>query len=207
MNELAKSAVKEIQPLWEAYQRSARRTEEQGVELGRICHKWQQKFGAQGKKGEGLHAILQEVNLPDRTAYHWINRYEICTGLKAAPAMAFPEELTPGPFRDAVERQQNCGPFEAEPSPSRSRSFEPENVTPEEEARVDQWYANMRTAPPLVLASRVSEEVRNVAREVVDAGNRVLAKARHPDCGGTVESMQVLNAAVDWLRREIAGGV
>jgi hypothetical protein len=168
------------------------------LEFGEAVYKWRQKFATKrgvGNKGKGITAILQQLNIPERTAYHWSSRYEVSKGLKAAPVNDFPDETDGEPFVPAAQQRRK-----------RSRPFEPEDVTPEEEAGAARFRASFRNAP-LVLAGPVSGEVLRVAREVVDAGNRALAKSRHPDCGGTEESMQLLNAAVNWLRTEIAGRV
>jgi hypothetical protein len=41
------------------------------------------------------------------------------------------------------------------------------------------------------------------AREIVDAGFKVLAAKLHPDAGGSVEEMQKLGEAIAWLRERL----
>lgn len=42
-----------------------------------------------------------------------------------------------------------------------------------------------------------------VAARIVTAGRRVLARTHHPDTGGDTRSMQGINAAADWLTRQV----
>jgi hypothetical protein len=46
----------------------------------------------------------------------------------------------------------------------------------------------------------------DVALELVGSGLHVLARARHPEAGGTHQKMVELNRAVEWLRGVIAQG-
>ena len=58
--------------------------ERYGLEFGRICYEAQQKFrtaGGVGNKGKGIAAIWQELNIPERTAYRWINAHLEAEGL------------------------------------------------------------------------------------------------------------------------------
>ena len=53
----------------------------------------------------------------------------------------------------------------------------------------------------LVSRNRIPKAVIATAKELVEAGYKDLSKKRHPDVvGGSKESMQLLNAAVAWLR-------
>ena len=72
------TARTEIAAAWER----CRDSEHYGMEFGKVCYEWREKFTAQGKKGKGLRAILHQVNIPVRTAYWWIDRYEVAAGLK-----------------------------------------------------------------------------------------------------------------------------
>jgi len=74
-----------------------------------------------------------------------------------------------------------------------------------------QWLMTIDLREPL--ASAVAAEwaaLRNpahpdliLARHVIDAGFRVLAKTHHPDAGGDVKAMQKLNSTVTRLRRQL----
>lgn len=44
---------------------------------------------------------------------------------------------------------------------------------------------------------------RETAEEIITAGYRQVALRRHPDHGGTHDEMLAVNAAADWLRRQI----
>jgi len=73
-NPLHLQAKQEIEKAWE---HSGKRTKEEGMELGRVCQKWQEMFSAQGSRtGMGLRPILDEVGVPYSTAYFWIGRYK-----------------------------------------------------------------------------------------------------------------------------------
>jgi hypothetical protein len=48
--------------------------------------------------------------------------------------------------------------------------------------------------PPL------NPDVKPMAEELVSAGYRTLARLHHPDHGGATRTMQLVNAAVEWLR-------
>ena len=40
--------------------------------------------GGIGNKGKGFLAVLQQLNIPERTAYDWIDRYKESIGFKRA---------------------------------------------------------------------------------------------------------------------------
>lgn len=65
---------------WQAYQK----TEEYGLDFGRVCCEWRTKFGAQGKrvKGQGVIPILEELGIATSTAYFWMVRYEESVGIR-----------------------------------------------------------------------------------------------------------------------------
>jgi len=48
-------------------------------------------------------------------------------------------------------------------------------------------------------------EVRTMAAEIVSAGYRKLALQHHPDHGGQTRTMQLINAAADFLRSKVRG--
>jgi hypothetical protein len=59
-------------------------TEKYGLEFGRVCYEAQQKFrtvGGVGNKGKGIAAIWRELNIPERTAYRWIDSWMESKGL------------------------------------------------------------------------------------------------------------------------------
>jgi hypothetical protein len=69
------AAEMEISAAWCAYQQ----TEHYGLEFGRVCCEWRDKFGAQGSRtGKGLAQILRKLDPPckEGKAYYWINEYE-----------------------------------------------------------------------------------------------------------------------------------
>src|SRR5215471_17522769 len=68
----------EIRNAWDNY----KIVEKRGLEVGRVLYEWREKFSAQGKKGEGLRAMLHKVGIPRRTAYRWIERYKIEIGVR-----------------------------------------------------------------------------------------------------------------------------
>lgn len=76
------AAEQEIRAAWSAYQT----VERHGLEFGRVCYEWQQKFKVRGfrgdAKGEGIYAILHKCGIPPRTAYFWITRYKESQGIK-----------------------------------------------------------------------------------------------------------------------------
>jgi hypothetical protein len=59
-------------------------TEKYGLEFGRVCYEARQKFrtvGGVGNKGKGIAAIWRELNIPERTAYRWIEVWMESKGL------------------------------------------------------------------------------------------------------------------------------
>lgn len=48
--------------------------------------------------------------------------------------------------------------------------------------------------------SRALGVIDGITRELIEAGFKVLAKKFHPDCGGSKEKMQQLNATMERLR-------
>lgn len=55
-------------------------------------------------------------------------------------------------------------------------------------------------APIRTARGGVPEKVVQLAKEMVEFSYREFAKKKHPDQGGSHEEMQLLNAAVAWLR-------
>jgi hypothetical protein len=77
----AATAEREISPAWQ----ECKKTEKYGMEFGRVCCEWRDKFKAQGKKGQGLSPILEKVGVPSSTAYWWMDKYEVSIGAKVEP--------------------------------------------------------------------------------------------------------------------------
>ena len=69
-------AEQEIRAAWDAY----RVVEKHGLEFGRVCWEWQQRFVTTERglnaKGKGLRPILDSIGIPKSTAYFWIDRYK-----------------------------------------------------------------------------------------------------------------------------------
>src|SRR5271157_4029490 len=91
-------AVAEIKAAWQQY----RTTEKYGLEFGKVCCEWRDKFGQKRTgpltKGTGLAQILSQLNPPckEGKAYYWMNQYEISTGAKTArPEKQKPEASLP----------------------------------------------------------------------------------------------------------------
>jgi hypothetical protein len=57
-----------------------------------------------------------------------------------------------------------------------------------------------RQGPDVIAIAALSAEVRPMASALVDAGHRALARRHHPDAGGETRTMQLVNAAAEWLR-------
>src|SRR5208283_5767530 len=83
---MKEKAIAEIKAAWQQY----RTTEKYGLEFGKVCCEWRDKFGQQRTgpltKGTGLAQILSQFNPPckEGKAYYWMNQYEISTGAKTA---------------------------------------------------------------------------------------------------------------------------
>lgn len=87
------TAEREISAAWAEYGQ----TEKYGLKFGKVCCKWRDKFKAQGNhSGKGFLQVLQEAGVVQRTAYWWMNEYEISIG-KKNPLMSSetPEWYTP----------------------------------------------------------------------------------------------------------------
>lgn len=81
------TAQREISAAWHAYQQ----TEQRGLEFGRVCCEWRDKFkskGGYGSKGKGLVQHLDELSIPRSTAYWWMARYEKPEKEEKTPALA-----------------------------------------------------------------------------------------------------------------------
>jgi hypothetical protein len=196
-------AKAEIKAAWQAYQK----VEKYGLEFGETVYKWREKFKSRAgckSEGEGICAILHELGIPRRTAYWWIDKYEVSAGLKAAPA---PKELDDddNTYEPLNSNQQGLGgnwrqAFE--------RDWEP---TPEEQKQIDKISQEMveeaaRRKVEEELAEKrllVPSGVIQMASDVVESGYRALSKTNHPDVGGNQQRMSELNAAITWLRNKI----
>ena len=69
------TAAQEIAAAWASYQQ----TEKYGLEFGRVCCEWRDKFkskGGYGTKEKGLEGILTSSQIPKHIAYYWMERYE-----------------------------------------------------------------------------------------------------------------------------------
>jgi hypothetical protein len=67
------------QEINEAWTRCGKMSEQEGLTFGQTCYEWQQKLvtkGGVGNKGKGIVAILQQLSIPERTAYWWITKYK-----------------------------------------------------------------------------------------------------------------------------------
>jgi Putative quorum-sensing-regulated virulence factor len=63
-----------------------------------------------------------------------------------------------------------------------------------------EWQARFGFAAALVPLPR---EAVPVADELVTAGYRALTRQHHPDAGGDHRTMTLVNAAAEWLRRQV----
>src|SRR6266568_6924001 len=75
------SAQSEISSAWQAYQK----TEKYGLEFGRVCCEWRDKLksqGGRGNKGSKLLQLWKSLEIPQSTAYWWMERYQTSIGVK-----------------------------------------------------------------------------------------------------------------------------
>ena len=95
------AAFERLSAAWKAY----RATEKHGLEFGKVCCEWRDKHKAQGShRGLGFVQVCTRLQIPRRTAYWWIEQYEISTGRKAdALAEAIAEIEVPTEVAEAVE--------------------------------------------------------------------------------------------------------
>jgi hypothetical protein len=95
-------------------------------------------------------------------------------------------------------RRSNGEP--ASPAAGRKQPAPPTHISMSEE-KLRQFVESMRSAPNRIVGNNkiVPRNVVVVAREIVNAGRKVLAAKRHPDAGGSEEDMRILNAANQWL--------
>jgi hypothetical protein len=105
---MKEKAVAEIKAAWQQY----RTTEKYGLEFGKVCCEWRDKFGQKRTgpltKGTGLAQILSQLNPPckEGKAYYWMNQFEISTGAKTArPEKQKPE--APSPWIPDNEKRAN----------------------------------------------------------------------------------------------------
>lgn len=101
-------AVAVIKAAWQQY----RTTEKYGLEFGKVCCEWRDKFGQKRTgpltKGTGLAQIVSQLNPPckEGKAYYWMNEYEISIGAKTArPVKQKPE--APSPWTPDNEKRAN----------------------------------------------------------------------------------------------------
>jgi hypothetical protein len=78
------AAKREISAAWHAYQQAYQETEHRGLDFGRVCCDWRDKFGAQGRKGQGLAQILRKLDprCKEGKAYYWMDEYEQSIGVE-----------------------------------------------------------------------------------------------------------------------------
>jgi hypothetical protein len=119
------AAEKELVAAWQAYQK----TEKHGLEFGRVCWVWRNEFKAQGShKGLGFEQLCTKLSIPRRTAYHWMNEYELSIGVKiprpkpeSEPVPTEPEKPEIGPTalldQSPELKSEPSGEPETEPEP------------------------------------------------------------------------------------------
>jgi hypothetical protein len=66
----------EEQAILAAYQKTKRH----GLEFGRLCYDYGQKYGAQGSANNGLAQFLRKSNINEGTAYYWIAKHKASIG-------------------------------------------------------------------------------------------------------------------------------
>ena len=73
------SSYAAIETAWQEYQS----TEIHGIALGKVLAEWRDANTNQGShQGLGFVQVLHKVGIPRRTAYYWIERYEISIGTR-----------------------------------------------------------------------------------------------------------------------------
>lgn len=162
-------AIAAIGAAWHTYQQ----TEKYGLAFGQVCCEWRTKFKAQGKKGQGLLPVLEQVGIPISTAYWWMERYEISVGTKQAkPKVTVPlcqEELDPIKAR-CVPIEPGTRKFRDEPQkeiPKQEQKFERSNRL--YELFPKEWRFNFsehgdKAIKPLTISMNVTEnEVKELA--------------------------------------------
>lgn len=86
-------ATKEIRDTWGSYQKIGAKL---GLDFGRACYNWQQKFGGiktQGQKGQGLRSKLIDLKIPYATAWHRMMEYKEAAGIVDVDIPDSPEEI------------------------------------------------------------------------------------------------------------------
>jgi hypothetical protein len=200
-----RQAQAEIAAAWQKYQQ----VEKRGLEFGETVYRWREQFKARGyrKEGDGVCAILHKLGIPRRTAYWWIDRYEVSIGLNAAPT---PKELEDedNSYEPRRPKDNTYEPFDSNWRAEFERYWKP---TPEEQKKMDEISREMveeaarRKAEEEIEARRllVPSGVLLMASTIIESGYRAVSKQYHPDVGGSHEKMANLNAAVEWLRKQI----
>jgi hypothetical protein len=68
-------AIREIQPLYAAYQKTDTDRQSAGMELGRSLLRWREQYKAQGSRsGKGFNTLLDRLEIPKATAYRWMRK-------------------------------------------------------------------------------------------------------------------------------------
>jgi hypothetical protein len=76
-------------------------------------------------------------------------------------------------------------------------------VASEYKRRIDEYDREYTPPPPPASGIRIRPEELPLARRLVEAGYRSLARLMHPDKGGDVREMQRLNALAESVRTQI----
>jgi len=195
-----RQAQAEIAAAWQKYQQ----VEKRGLEFGETVYRWREKFasrsGGIATRGKGLSPILDAIGIPKSTAYWWIDRYEVSVGLKAAPT---PKELEEEDnSHEPPDQEDRSAEDEDDPELDDWNAQKLEEILEAARKREEKW----RAAHPQGLNSgtqQITLDILKAAEALVEMGYRSLAKSLHPDVGGSHEKMANLNAAVEWLRKQI----
>ena len=77
------AAQDELGAAWLLYRQSTIRHYRAGLDFGRTCYEWREKYKAQGShKRRGFDHLLENIGIPKTTAYRWIGYFEIKSGLR-----------------------------------------------------------------------------------------------------------------------------
>ena len=150
----ATAPVQERQSQESAILAAYHQTERNGLEFGRLCYEYGERYGAQGSANSGLAQFLRKSGIKEGRAYYWVAEYKASIKL-GIPCLAcdetFPSKTklkkhinknhpeTLAPMRESHNETSESEPSESEPSdsePSKQSQSISEPVKPDTSEKV-----------------------------------------------------------------------
>jgi hypothetical protein len=166
-----------IKELWDSYREADGERTKRGLEFGKALYELREKYRVPrashvgDTRGGGFEAVIQRLNIPNATAYRWINRYEESIGERtprepeSEPDNEF-EPMETGPRDGGVAGQSTSEPAEPDPENRRDDSGDDSFHILIASSRLMRWVRRELEHWPLEAQGRIPQLLRRLADEL-----------------------------------------